>query len=131
MDTVIFYTYPSCTSCRKTKKWLVNEDVNFEERHLFRETPTYEELLGLLAMTTEGIDELLAKRSQEYKSLNIDVNNMPLSQVVKLLIEQPRLLRRPILTDGKKLVVGYNESALKNLVKRKKRSEANVSSLVG
>jgi len=131
VDTVIFYTYPSCTSCRKTKKWLVNEGVNFEERHLFRETPTYEELLGLLAMTTEGIDELLAKRSQEYKSLNIDVNNMPLSKVIKLLIEQPRLLRRPILTDGKKLVVGYNESALKNLVKRKKRAQANVSSLVG
>lgn len=131
MDRVIFYTYPSCTSCRKTKKWLVNEDVSFEERHLFRETPTYEELLRLLAMTTEGIDELLAKRSQEYKSLNIDVNNMPLSQVVKLLIEQPRLLRRPILTDGKKLVVGYNESALKNLVKRKKRSQNSTSYLVG
>jgi regulatory protein spx len=39
--------------------------------------------------------------------------------VVNLLIEHPRLLRRPILTDGKKLVVGYNESALKNLVKKK------------
>ncbi|HWO96023.1 MAG TPA: ArsC/Spx/MgsR family protein [Bacillus sp. (in: firmicutes)] len=76
--------------------------MSFEECHLFRETPGYEELVGLLSMTTEGIDELLAKRSQEYKSLNIDVNTIPLSKVVKLLIEQPRLLRRPILTDGKK-----------------------------
>ena len=131
METILFFTYPSCTSCRKTKKWLVNADVNFEERHLFRETPSYEELLSLLAMTTEGMDELLAKRSQEYKSLNIDVESLSLSEVVKLLIEQPRLLRRPILTDGKKLVVGYNESALKNLVKRRSGLKSKVSSLVG
>ncbi|MBM7701544.1 Spx/MgsR family RNA polymerase-binding regulatory protein [Metabacillus iocasae] len=127
MERIMFFTYPSCTSCRKTKKWLKMQDVNFTERHLFRDTPTYEEMLQLLTMTTEGIDELLAKRSQEYKNLNVDVDNMSLSEVVQLLTEQPRLLRRPILTDGKKLVVGYNESALKNLVKRKKRT----SSLVG
>ena len=72
-------------------------------------------LLELLSMTTEGMDELLATRSKEYKKLNVDVDSMTLSQVVNLLIEHPRLLRRPILTDGKKLVVGYNESALKNL----------------
>ncbi|WP_110111323.1 Spx/MgsR family RNA polymerase-binding regulatory protein [Bacillus sp. CGMCC 1.16541] len=127
MENITFFTYPSCTSCRKTKKWLKAQDVHFTERHLFRDTPTYEEMLQLLTMTTEGIDELLAKRSQEYKNLNLDVDNMSLSEVVNLLMEQPRLLRRPILTDGKKLVVGYNESALKNLVKRKKRA----SSLVG
>ncbi|MBN8250397.1 Spx/MgsR family RNA polymerase-binding regulatory protein [Priestia flexa] len=127
MESVMFYTYPSCTSCRKTKKWLVKQEVNFNERHLFRETPTYEEMLELLSMTTEGIDEILAKRSQEYKNLDVDVESMTLSEVVHLLMEQPRLLRRPILTDGKKLVVGYNESALKNLVKKQKK----VSSMVG
>ncbi|MEI2378911.1 transcriptional regulator, partial [Priestia megaterium] len=31
MEEIKFYTYPSCTSCRKTKKWLVKEDVNFKE----------------------------------------------------------------------------------------------------
>ncbi len=50
------------------------------------------------------MDELLAKRSQEYKKLNVDVDSMALFEVVNLLIEHPRLLRRPILTDGKKLV---------------------------
>ncbi|MCM3002463.1 Spx/MgsR family RNA polymerase-binding regulatory protein [Priestia koreensis] len=123
MENITFYTYPSCTSCRKTKKWLSEEKAKVEERHLFRETPTYEEMMHLLSLTTEGIDELLAKRSQEYKSLDVDVEAMSLSEVVQLMIEQPRLLRRPILTDGKKLVVGYNESALKNLVKRKMREK--------
>ncbi|WP_019391497.1 Spx/MgsR family RNA polymerase-binding regulatory protein [Priestia filamentosa] len=121
MENIRFYTYPSCTSCRKTKKWLKGEGVLFSERHLFRETPTYEELINLLRLTTDGIDEILAKRSQEFKKLDINIEELSLSEAVDLLIEHPRLLRRPILTDGQKLVIGYNESALKNLVKKKSK----------
>lgn len=118
MDQLIFYTYPSCTSCRKTKKWLSLNSISFHERHLFRETPSYEEVLKILSLTTEGIDEILATRSQKFKQLGIDVNELPLSEMVKLLIEDPTLLRRPILTDGKKLIIGHNPDALKNLTGR-------------
>ncbi len=115
------YMYPSCTSCRKTKKWLCTNNIEFHERHLFRETPTYEELLHLLSLTTEGIDEILATRSQSFKQLGENVEDWPLSKVVELLVKEPRLLRRPIVTDGKRLVVGYNPSALKNIAKKYRR----------
>ncbi len=115
------YTYPSCTSCRKTKKWLCANNIEFRERHLFRETPTYEELLRLLSLTTEGLDEILATRSQSFKKLVENVEDWPLSKVVDLLVKEPRLLRRPIVTDGKRIVVGYNPSALKNIAKKYRR----------
>lgn len=38
-----------------------------------------------------------------------------------LLVKEPRLLRRPIVTDGKRLVVGYQPSALKNIAKKYRR----------
>ena len=119
MSTVIFYTYPSCTSCRKTKKWLSAHSVDVQERHLFRETPTRQELFTLLSMTSEGLDELLATRSRTFKSLNVDVDDMPLSAVVDLIIQEPKLLRRPILTDGEAIVVGYNLEKLRSLTKKK------------
>lgn len=119
MSTVTFYTYPSCTSCRKTKKWLSAHSVNVQERHLFRETPTRQELFTLLSMTSEGLDELLATRSRTFKSLNLDVEDMPLSAVVDLIIQEPKLLRRPILTDGETIVVGYNLEKLRSLTKKK------------
>jgi Spx/MgsR family transcriptional regulator len=119
MSTVTFYTYPSCTSCRKTKKWLSAHSVNVQERHLFRETPTRQELFTLLSMTSEGLDELLATRSRTFKSLNVDVEDMPLSAVVDLIIQEPKLLRRPILTDGETIVVGYNLEKLRSLTKKK------------
>lgn len=119
MSTVTFYTYPSCTSCRKTKKWLSAHSVDVQERHIFRETPTRQELFTLLSMTSEGLDELLATRSRTFKSLNVDVDNMPLSAVVDLIIQEPKLLRRPILTDGEAIVVGYNLEKLRSLTKKK------------
>lgn len=119
MSSVTFFTYPSCTSCRKTKKWLAAHSVDVEERHLFRDTPTKAELLSLLSMTTDGLDELLAMRSSTFKSLNVDIEEMPLSDVVELLIQNPRLLRRPILTDGQSLVVGYNPEKLRSLTNNK------------
>lgn len=114
-----FFTYPSCTSCRKTQKWLTNNAVEFEERHIFRDTPTYKELVQILSLTTEGLDELIATRSQTFKSLEQDVNDLSLSQVIKMILGDPKLLRRPIVTDRKKLVVGYNPDALKSITNKK------------
>ncbi|MGG1074421.1 transcriptional regulator MgsR [Bacillus subtilis] len=114
-----FYSYPSCTSCRKTKHWLKAHQIEFNERHLFRETPTREELKYILSLTTEGIDEILATRSQTFKNLNLNIEEMAVNEVLELLIEKPKLLRRPILVDNKKLVIGYNPGELLKLSKKK------------
>lgn len=120
MSGLKFYTYPSCTSCRKTKKWLMANQIDFEERHIFRQTPTVEELTFLLSLTTEGLDDILATRSQSFKELNLDIDDLPLSQVVELIVENPKLLRRPILTDGKQLVVGYQPDHLGTFCRKRK-----------
>ena len=127
MNEIIFYSYPSCTSCRKTKKWLKANNVQFQEKHIFRETPNKEEMMKILSLTTEGIDEILATRSQTFKDLGIDVNDLSLSKLIELIIEEPKLLRRPIITSGKKLIVGYNESSLQKLSRQKSKFELKQS----
>ncbi|AYC29566.1 Spx/MgsR family RNA polymerase-binding regulatory protein [Paenisporosarcina cavernae] len=124
MEKVLFYTYPSCTSCRKAKKWLQQNGVDFQERHLFRETPTQEELYYLLSLTTDGVDELLATRSQSFKDLNLDIDELSLSQVVNLMVENPKLLRRPILVSEQRLVVGYQPEQLSTLSNKRNLSAA-------
>ncbi|MGQ4665856.1 Spx/MgsR family RNA polymerase-binding regulatory protein [Metabacillus halosaccharovorans] len=119
MKHLTFYSYPSCTSCRKAKHLLKTQNVDFQERHLFRDPPTIDELKDLLRLTTEGIDEILATRSQTYKDLKIDVNELSLSELLKLINQDPKLLRRPIITDGQQLVVGYNLHELSKVVKKK------------
>ncbi|WP_144526702.1 Spx/MgsR family RNA polymerase-binding regulatory protein [Peribacillus simplex] len=119
MARLTFFSYPSCTSCRKTKKWLRANQVSFDERHLFRETPTVAELKRILELTSEGLDEVLATRSEAYKDLQVNIDEMMLSDVIQLLTKEPKLLRRPILIDGQKLVIGHNVDALRNLVSKR------------
>ncbi|MGM0844264.1 MAG: Spx/MgsR family RNA polymerase-binding regulatory protein [Bacillota bacterium] len=126
MNKLTFFTYPSCTSCRKAKKWLTSNLIDFEERHIFRETPTTQEIIDLLSMTTIGVDEILATRSQKYKDLGVDLGDLSLSEVVQLISEEPKLLRRPLLTDGKKLVVGYDPEGLRSLTNKRSVYELTV-----
>ncbi|MCY7552921.1 Spx/MgsR family RNA polymerase-binding regulatory protein, partial [Bacillus safensis] len=83
------------------------------------ETPTLDELKKILSLTTEGMDEILATRSQAFKSLNLNINDLKVNEVLQLLIEKPKLLRRPIIIDGNKLVVGYNPGELMKISKKK------------
>jgi Spx/MgsR family transcriptional regulator len=115
MKKLVFYTYPSCTSCRKTKGWLKQHDITFEERHLFRNKPNASELMEMLKLTKFGVEDILATRSTLYKQLKVDLDALPLSKAVELLSSEPGLLRRPILTDGEKLVVGYHSADLKRM----------------
>ncbi|HHO81599.1 MAG TPA: Spx/MgsR family RNA polymerase-binding regulatory protein [Bacillaceae bacterium] len=113
---VIFYTYPSCTSCRKTKEWLNRHGIPYEERHIFRDPPSPDELKEMFRLTTEGTDELLSKRSQVFKSLGVDIENLRFTELLELLHREPRLLRRPIITYGDHLIVGYDREALEVLL---------------
>jgi Spx/MgsR family transcriptional regulator len=111
-----FFTYPSCTSCRKAKAWLAENGVDYEERHLFKNPPTPEELMEIIKMTTNGLEEILSTRSQRFKNLDVDINEMTVSELLEMLSEEPQLLKRPILTDGEHLIVGYNQAAMKSLL---------------
>lgn len=107
-----FFTYPSCTSCRKTKAWLSEQGVEYEERHLYKNPPTSEELLEIIKKTTNGTEEILSTRSQMFKNLGVDIENLKVSELLEMLSKEPRLLKRPILTDGDRIIVGFNKPAL-------------------
>lgn len=41
---MIFICYPKCSTCQKAKKWLDENRIEYTERHIVEENPTYEEL---------------------------------------------------------------------------------------
>lgn len=119
MSDITFYTYPSCTSCRKTKAWLKAHRVNVNERHIFKDPPNDSELKEILALTTEGVDEIIAKRSQEFRELEFDIEDLSLTELIHLLQEKPKLLRRPLLIKDEQLVIGYNAASLRAISDKK------------
>lgn len=112
---------PSCTSCRKAKAWLEDYGLAFEERNIGHNPLTKEELKIILSMTDEGTEEIISQRSQAYHNLQIDLEDLSMSELLELFIEEPSLVRRPILMDDLRLQIGYNKDEMRMFVPRKVR----------
>lgn len=110
------YTSPSCTSCRKARAWLQEHEIPFKERNIFSEP--LEELKAILIMTEDGTEEIISTRSKVFQKLNMDLDELPLQDLLELVQENPGLLRRPIMIDEKRLQVGFNEDEIRRFLPR-------------
>jgi arsenate reductase-like glutaredoxin family protein len=85
------------------------------ERRYFTDKPTPEELRQLAALLPGGVRDLVAPRSSRLKELGIRPEEMDEEALIELLAREPKLLRRPIVTDGRRVVVGLDRAAIAEL----------------
>ena len=112
------YTSPSCTSCRKARAWLQEHEIPFVERNIFSEPLNIDELKSILQMTEDGTEEIISTRSKVFQKLNMDLDDLPLKDLLTLVQENHGLLRRPIMIDEKRLQVGFNEDEIRRFLPR-------------
>ena len=112
------YTSPSCTSCRKARAWLQEHQIPFVERNIFSEPLNSSELKAILQMTEDGKEEIISTRSKVFQKLNMDLDDLPLQELLELVQNNPGLLRRPIMIDDKRLQVGFNEDEIRRFLPR-------------
>ncbi|AUB53718.1 MULTISPECIES: transcriptional regulator SpxA [Enterococcus] len=112
------YTSPSCTSCRKARAWLQEHQIPFVERNIFSEPLNSSELKAILQMTEDGTEEIISTRSKVFQKLNMDLDELPLQELLELVQNNPGLLRRPIMIDNKRLQVGFNEDEIRRFLPR-------------
>jgi regulatory protein spx len=118
---VTLYFTPSCGSCRKAKKWFKDHGVPVQEYNLYTHPLTKEELKRILQMTEEGTDEIISTRSETMRRLGVNINQLSLSALYDLINQHPRLLKKPIILDEKRLQVGYNKDEIVRFLPRKRR----------
>ncbi|WP_085993864.1 transcriptional regulator Spx [Oceanobacillus senegalensis] len=111
----------ACSSTRKARKWFNNQEIPFVERNILKDPLTVDELQEILRMTVDGTDEIISTRSKIYKDLNLDMDAIPLQELLELIHKHPRLLRSPIIIDEKRLQVGYHEDDIRQFLPRKTR----------
>jgi regulatory protein spx len=118
---VRIYTSPSCSSCRKVKKWFELQQIPYEERNIFSAVLNEHELKEMLAKTENGTEDIISTRSKIIKEQNLDVDNMSISQLVQFIKENPSVLKRPIMVDDRRIQVGYNEEEIRTFIPLSKR----------
>jgi len=111
----------ACSSTRKAKQWFTKNEIHYVERNIIKDPLTVNELQDILRMTVEGTDEIISTRSKIYKDLNLDIESLPLQELLELIHQYPRLLRSPIIMDDKRLQVGYHEDDIRQFLPRKTR----------
>ncbi len=121
---VRIYTSPSCSSCRKVKKWFELEGIPFEERNIFSATLNESELKEMLEKSENGTEDIISTRSKVIKEQNLDVENMSISQLVLFIRENPSVLKRPIMVDDRRIQVGYNEEEIRTFIPVSKRQSS-------
>ena len=61
----------------------------------------------------------IAKRSKVYKELNVNLDELPLTELLELFQQNPGLLKTPIIMDERRLQVGYNEDEIRQFIPKK------------
>jgi len=84
---------------------------------------TSDELRSILALTENGTDDLISTRSKIFQKLNVDVDELSISQLIDLIETYPSLLRRPIILDDKRMQIGFNEDEIRAFLPRNYRKQ--------
>ncbi|VTS14938.1 Spx/MgsR family RNA polymerase-binding regulatory protein [Streptococcus pseudoporcinus] len=120
---VTLFLSPSCTSCRKARSWLIKHEVNFQEHNIITSPLSRDELMAILAFTENGTEDIISTRSKVFQKLNVDVDELSISDLITLIAENPSLLRRPIIMDTKRMQIGFNEDEIRAFLPRDYRKQ--------
>lgn len=107
----IFIQYPKCSTCKKAKKWLEENNIQFKERNIVIETPTAKELTQWIQKSGYDIKKWFNTSGLKYKELNLKdkLLNMTDKEKIELLASDGMLIKRPILITDKEILIGFKE----------------------
>ena len=107
-----FVCYPKCTTCQKAKKWLENNGISYDQRHIKEQNPTVAELEEWQARSGLPLRKFFNTSGILYKSLGLKdkLSTMSDLEQLALLATDGMLVKRPILIAGDKVLVGFKEA---------------------
>lgn len=108
---ITYYGYPKCGTCRKAKKWLEENGVEFKEFHIVEQPPSKEEIESFYGKSGLELKKFFNTCGQKYRELGLKdkLKTMSEKEQIELLSTDGMLLKRPIVTDGEKVTVGFKE----------------------
>ncbi|WP_431808514.1 arsenate reductase family protein [Lysinibacillus sphaericus] len=107
-----FIHYPKCTTCKKAQKWLNDNGVSYEEVHIVEQAPTKEQLKQYWQASGLPLKKFFNTSGMKYRELELKdkLAEMPEDEQLTLLASDGMLIKRPIVTDGKKVTLGFKET---------------------
>ena len=105
-----FIEYPKCTTCKKAKKWLSEQGVEFSDRHIAEANPSAEELRSWWQASGVPLKKFFNTCGVKYREMNLSekLKSMSDDEQLALLATDGLLVKRPILvTEDGKVIPGF------------------------
>ncbi|MCR5798314.1 MAG: arsenate reductase family protein [Eubacterium sp.] len=109
---MLFIHYPKCSTCQKAKKWLDENNIIYEERHIVESNPTYEELKTWYAQSGLPLKRFFNTSGMLYKEMKLKdkLQTMSEDEQLQLLATNGMLVKRPLVVADNVVITGFKES---------------------
>jgi arsenate reductase len=112
-----FFGYPKCSTCITAKKLLAKLGRKMNEIDITVSPPPAKALRGLIEKSGRPYTDFLNRSGLQYRALNMKekVKRLPEDAIITLLASEGRLIKRPIVTDGTRVTVGFSPEEFSNI----------------
>lgn len=104
----VIYGIPNCDTVKKARKWLAEHghDVPF---HDFRRDGLTRAMLDPW-LAAVGWETLLNRKGTTWRSLADEARPVDEAGAIRLMLDQPSVIKRPVLAKGPTIVVGFGQA---------------------
>ena len=116
---MLFICYPKCSTCKKAKKWLDQHNVEFTERHIVENNPTYDELKEWFNKSGLPIKRFFNTSGLLYKEMKLKdkLPTMSEDEQLQLLATNGMLMKRPLIVGENIVLTGFKENEWSEAIK--------------
>jgi len=110
---VLFMQKPTCTTCRKARKYLQRRGYQLYFRDLSKQRLSPSELEELIGR--RDYTEFLNTRNELFRKKKMAEKPPSRKEAIRLMAREPNLIRRPVVVAGGRVVVGFDEDGMARL----------------
>ena len=106
-----FICYPKCTTCQKARKWLDENNIEYELRDIKTENPCLEELTAWHKLSDLPLRKFFNTSGLLYKSMGLKTKLLAMTneEMLSLLSTDGMLVKRPLVIGEDFVLVGFKE----------------------
>lgn len=114
---MIFIEYPKCGTCRKAKKWLDENGIEYIDRHIVEDNPTIDELKKWHELSGLELKKFFNTSGMKYRELGLKdrLKEMTDEEMYELLASDGMIVKRPIVVGEDFVLTGFKEEQWERL----------------
>ncbi|HEX9781093.1 MAG TPA: Spx/MgsR family RNA polymerase-binding regulatory protein [bacterium] len=112
---VTVYGYATCGTCRNAQRWLRERGMPFRDVDITRTPPSRTVLAAAVRSGGYRACDLLNRSGELYRAMRMKEKAPAMSEraLLALLARHGRLIKRPVITDGRRVTVGFDPDRLR------------------